>query len=90
MKCKRNGVVKTMVMVVTILCVLSMAGCAKEKEPPRFYAEQYEKLGVDWDAITENLKQVDLTGTGSKVYQLYFSTGEPLPEPYDEFEVNFG
>ena len=33
--------------------------------------------------------EVELTGSGTKVYQLYFSTGERLPEPYHEYEVKF-
>lgn len=72
MKCKKNGVMKTMVMVLAMLCVLSMAGCAQEKEPPAFYAEPYEKLGVDWDAITARLKKADLSGTGFYLDEAYF------------------
>ena len=34
--------------------------------------------------------EVDLTGSGTQVYQLYYTTGEQLPEPYNEFEVKFG
>ena len=33
--------------------------------------------------------EVELTGTGKQTYQLYWD-GEPMPDPYDEFEVNFG
>lgn len=64
MKCKKNGVMKTMVMVLAILCVLSMAGCAQEKEPPKIYEDASENLEVDWDAVTENLRNADLSGTG--------------------------
>ena len=34
--------------------------------------------------------EVELTGSGKQVYQLYYSTGEQLPDQYHEFEVNFG
>ena len=34
--------------------------------------------------------EVELTGTGVQVYQLFYLDGTQLPEPYDEFEVNFG
>jgi len=34
--------------------------------------------------------EVELTGSGVQVYELYYSTGERLPEPYDTYEVNFG
>jgi hypothetical protein len=34
--------------------------------------------------------EVELSGSGIQVYQLYYSTGEQLPDPYDEFEVDFG
>ena len=34
--------------------------------------------------------EVQLTGSGTQTYQLYFTTGEQLPEPYNEFEVQFG
>ena len=34
--------------------------------------------------------EVQLTGTGIQTYQLYYLDGTQLPEPYDEFEVNFG
>ena len=34
--------------------------------------------------------EVDLTGSGTQVYQLYYTTGEQLPEDYFEFEVEFG
>ena len=33
--------------------------------------------------------EVELTGSGTKVYQLYYPTGERLPEPYHEYEVKF-
>ena len=33
--------------------------------------------------------EVELTGTGRQTYQLYWD-GQQMPEPYDEFEVNFG
>ena len=41
-------------------------------------------------AAGETEIEVELTGSGTQVYQLYFSTGEQLPEPYHEFEVKFG
>ncbi len=72
MKCKKNGMMKTMAMVLAMLCVFSMAGCAQEKEPPAFYAEPYEKLGVDWDAITDRLKEADLSGTGFYLDEAHF------------------
>jgi serine/threonine-protein kinase len=34
--------------------------------------------------------EVQLTGIGIQTYQLYYLDGTQLPEPYDEFEVNFG
>ena len=34
--------------------------------------------------------EVELSGSGTQVFQLYYDTGEQLPEPYDEFEVKFG
>ena len=34
--------------------------------------------------------EVQLTGAGIQTYQLYYLDGTQLPEPYDEFEVNFG
>ena len=34
--------------------------------------------------------EVELTGSGKQRYQLYYSTGEQLPDPYYEFEVDFG
>ena len=33
--------------------------------------------------------EVELTGTGRQTYRLYWD-GQQMPEPYDEFEVNFG
>ena len=33
--------------------------------------------------------EVELSGVGKYVYQLYWD-GQQMPEPYDEFEVNFG
>ena len=46
-----------------------------------------EGIKVD-SGVTE--LEVDLTGSGTQVYQLYYTTGEQLPEPYNEFEVKFG
>jgi beta-lactam-binding protein with PASTA domain len=34
--------------------------------------------------------EVKLTGSGLQTYQLYYLDGQQLPEPYGEFEVNFG
>ena len=47
--------------------------------------------------VRENVKveageteiEIELTGTGTKVYQLRFANDEPLPEPFDKFEVKF-
>ncbi len=46
-----------------------------------------EAIQVD-PGVTEI--EVKLTGSGLQTYQLYYMDGQQLPEPYDEFEVNFG
>ena len=57
----------------------------------------YIQIWLGNTMVRENVKveagqteiEIELTGTGKKTYQLYYSSGEPLPEPYDKYEVKF-
>ena len=65
---------------------------------PEQESDYYVEIWLGDNQVREEIKvaagvteiEVDLTGSGTQVYQLYYTTGEQLPEPYDAFEVKFG
>ena len=64
---------------------------------PNLDKTYYIQIWLGNEMVRENIKveagvteiEVELTGTGTKVYHLRFANDEPLPEPYDKYEVKF-
>lgn len=68
MKTKKNSLTKAIALVLIILCfgTVALTGCAKSDDiadgvdVTQMYIDKNKELGIDWNGIIANLKEVDM------------------------------
>lgn len=87
MKTKKNILAKAIALAMVILCfgTVALTGCAKSDDNAnsvdvtQMYIDKNEELGIDWNGIIANLKEVDMEDSG------FYLDKESLEEDVKEF-----
>ena len=87
MKKMKNSLAKAIALLLVILCfgAVALTGCAKSDDNAntvdvtQMYIDKNEELGIDWDTIVANLKELNMEDSS-----LYLDK-ENLEEDVEEF-----